>query len=371
MDEPIDLTNIDDSPVDLDEYLVPVVKPPTYRVPTHYYRNEYQPTIHNGPPPHQEVRQLDDKFIPVPPKPIHPSLMLQMRNDYEWSDVWGEVLSPYFLYPNFKVPTIRCFACARPLKIPLLQEPDGPFKLETDAEFEDAVVFRRPCLHLLGRDCAMAWLRYQYPTDNQTTYFRWINGEISPDDFDEELERKIKPIYDNDGSERTVFQACPICHQNIQVQSNYGDTTMDRDAAEYTWIGVKRVNLRAYEDIVNLEPNPMAKRILHMKVFYYKEVRHQEQTWSALNRLRVKAGLPEVGDVQGGPYNALDFAYLRNKKLQAILTNHVGDALFEKYRKRKADETAMEVDEEGQPQAKRPRRNGEDDDDDYMDWQYG
>ncbi|KAK4202324.1 hypothetical protein QBC40DRAFT_196336, partial [Triangularia verruculosa] len=354
----MDNRNEDDSyhwaktPEDLLSLVIPDVPRPDREIDPLLYEQEYRQAFENMPPRHEDTQGLDPGYWLVPPKPIDAALMTQLSFNNTFSDIFTEIGSPYFLYPNYN-PRIgghyKCYICARPLDIPFLQEPDeGPFQLDVDAPWE-ATCWLWGCGHILGMDCALSWMRGKYPNKEQDIWYRWTNGQLAEEEIDVDMRQTITHYQENPHLLNWITEACPICAASIQVETNYGETLdiwesnfapqnvtyFNRDACETI---ATKMRMMANEDANRPENHPdLAESVILSKKVYDRLVVIQLKTWRRMQALHKRLGAPEYREIGGGPYNMLDHVYLRNLLYDKLLTNRLGDFLFEQHLNRPDD----------------------------------
>ncbi|KAK0670138.1 hypothetical protein QBC41DRAFT_390391 [Cercophora samala] len=355
------------SPGDLEVLDVPDVPVPDLQIVRALYELEYKDWLEQAytVPLPQYLADLDPNYRPIPVKQLNLDLLVTLRTDVAptWAELWSEITNGTFIWPNYKAclnGPIRCFQCVRPLSIPYLQEKEGAFKFETDAEFEEAVVMTGACTHVVGAQCLHAWLKSKYPSELQREYYRWLRGEVNPADWSDDLASRVAPYFDNEALRRTIDAACPVCDAPQAVESNFGTITMDAKAAWYRYPNIKRVDKQHIQSHAeqrwNDGPTPgFPPLVLRSKESYYKEVQKQQDYWKILESQLKLVGCTTHPVIPGGPYNTLDYAYLKNKAYENHFRAFVGERLFQdhvwrlqnpEYSGEESEIDAMEIDDD-------------------------
>ncbi|KAK4677619.1 hypothetical protein QC764_300370 [Podospora pseudoanserina] len=342
----VDVTGEDDSywwarsPGDLQMFDVPDVPVPTLNIHPILYEYEYNKWMERVGAIPEAVVDLDPNYKPLPPRDLAPELMTVLRfgRTPTWPELWRDAISsPYFAWPNYKPclsGPITCFTCLKPLDIPYAQEPEGAFgNYDGEAPFEDAVIVEG-CSHIMGADCLQAWLESKYPNDGQKDFYRWVRGEIMLGEWDEDFQQRIKPYHENPALRRTIEPGCPICAAPQTIDTNYGTETMDRSAVTFKFPNIKRINVQCIRSYAEMTENDMLVAgfpwiVLRSKKSYREEVERQRVYFRTILEQYEQLGCETHPDVPGGPYNALDYAYLRNKAYERVLMLHVGELLYQ------------------------------------------
>ncbi|KAK4180667.1 hypothetical protein QBC36DRAFT_354018, partial [Triangularia setosa] len=108
-----------------------------------------------------------------------------------------------------------------------------------------------------------------------------------------------------------------------------GNETTDPAVERHTFLGgilVTKQQIEMYTDYrgEDTTPDGWPTKVLLSKTKYLKEVVIQLETRSQMKAMHRRLRCPENPEVPRGPYNTLDYYYLRNLVYVKLLTDHVG-----------------------------------------------